>query len=102
MERRRQRPRRRYRAFSYLLVDDDEALVAAVAHLSLELDDLLDARRRVLALGLHQPLALRRRLVEDARVHLPVTSSTNQSPSANHRYSRANRHSKHKSISKAS
>ena len=77
MERRRQRPRRRYRAFSYLLVDDDEALVAAVAHLSLELDDLLDARRRVLALGLHQPLALRRRLVEDARVHLPVTSSPN-------------------------
>ena len=51
---------------TYLLVDDDEALVGAVAHLVLEIDDLLHAVHDVLALRKHQPLALGGRLVEDA------------------------------------
>ena len=58
---------------TYLLVDDDEALVGAVAHLVLEIDDLLHSVHDVLALRKHQPLALGGRLVEDARVHLAET-----------------------------
>lgn len=60
----------------YLLVDDDEAALLAVAglglvaHLLLQLDDLVHAARDVLALRLQQSLALRRRLVEETRVDL--------------------------------
>ena len=53
-----------------LLVDDDEALVGAVAQLLLQLDHLAHPVVDELPLSLHQLLTLLSRLVEEARVDL--------------------------------
>ncbi len=61
---------------THLLVDDDEALVVPVAHLFLQLDDLVDARIDEGALRRHQLLPLCRALVEEPGVHFTADKTS--------------------------